>query len=87
MLYGIDCSSLKKRAWAWGTKESPCALDEVNQTRISIAGEVESILKAQPVMLAASQNHFYYTKAYTWTCTVALLIIVKMVVSDIRKHN
>lgn len=58
LLYGIDCSFLKKRAWAWETKESPCVLDEVNQTRISVAGEVESILKAQPVILAASQKPF-----------------------------
>ena len=58
LLYGTDCSSLKTRAWVWGTKESPCVLNEVNQTRLSVTGEVESILKAQPVMLAASQKPF-----------------------------
>lgn len=36
LLHGIDCSSLKKRACAWGTKESLCVLDEVNQTKIRV---------------------------------------------------
>ena len=36
LLHGIDCSSLKKRARAWGTKEYPCILDELNETKIRV---------------------------------------------------